>query len=528
MTRTIHFHIGPHKTGSTAIQFALRKYSQLLEQDYGLHNVDSPAIARISDLLRRNRLSELSDDLGQLASIFQSVPGDCIISCEDLSGDLPGRSNHPVPYPKLYRNINAVSKLLPDFHCKFYFFVRNPDDWIESAYVQLLKYRTTFTSLPSYREFLRIEDLWDKTLEKARSKLNSDFVEIPYREGVHFSSVQSLLQVVLGSETVPELPKYNSRANASPSDDIVSILEAINTSGASNEAKRLAKKRLLEPSSTRPSDGAMMHFPNWQTPNGPPKWLSPELDALWRRVEQRVYEQEQPNLLPDPLGNLSDLNSRLVVASEDFPEGGRQDIENQARILRYRFRGLPETCYLLALSISYLRRRTAHTEHAAFLFQRLWEEEYELLLGILPTRWLISSFQTFLDHGANEAQRLIGASAYFYSNTLKAYEAERAFEGLLPENTYPNSVPVTKSGFMGMDRFKLGGTDLLLNTNALLLELAAHDERAGRVVQEFLVRTKFSHSIFSRMDQSRIRHEVEIPGFSNCWSFFEPPKGGNL
>ena len=148
-----------------------------------------------------------------------------------------------------------------------------------------------------------------------------------------------------------------------------------------------------------------------------------------------------------------------------------------------------------------------------------------MLLGCLPTRWLISTFQTFLDHGANEAQRQIGAAAYFLTNVLKAYEAERALDGLPPGSTYPSATPTTQSGFVGMDRFKLGGTDLLLNTNALLLELAAQDDLAGRVVQEFMLRTKASDSIFSRMDHSRIAHGVDIPQFANCWSFFEDPRG---
>lgn len=199
-------------------------------------------------------------------------------------------------------------------------------------------------------------------------------------------------------------------------------------------------------------------------------------------------------------------------------------MENQVRILAYRFRGKPEICFLLGLTISYLRRNTDCTAHAAQLFQRLWAEEHAVLLGVLPTRWLISTLQTFMDHGANEAQRLIGSAAFFLSNTLKLYEAERALDGLAPDGTYPSDVPTTKSGFAGLDRFRVGGTDLMVNTNALLLELASRDAVAGRVAQEFLLRMKKSHTAFSRMDQSRVALKVDIPQFANCWSFFDPPK----
>ena len=158
------------------------------------------------------------------------------------------------------------------------------------------------------------------------------------------------------------------------------------------------------------------------------------------------------------------------------------------------------------------------------MFQRLWAEEYPVLLGLLPTRWLISTFQTFMGHGVNDEQRQIGAAGFFFSNTLKLYEAERALEGLPADATYPNLTPETKSGFKGLDRFRVGGTDLMLNTTALLLELAAREERAGRVMQEFLLRMKSYNTAFSRMDKTREQHGIDIPPFSDCWSFYEPPK----
>jgi hypothetical protein len=251
--------------------------------------------------------------------------------------------------------------------------------------------------------------------------------------------------------------------------------------------------------------------------------LSPELARLWSRVEQRMQRQDQANLMPDADCDLVPYRTRIVEAPEALPDGGRARMENQARILAYRLRGLPETCHLLALAISYLRRNTDHTAHASTLFQRLWAEEHALLLGLLPTRWLVSAFQTFMEHGVNDAQRMIGAGGYFFANTLKLYEAERALDGLAPDATYPHAEPATKSGFAGLDRFRLGGTDLMLNTTATLLEIAARDATAGRVVQEFMLRLKASHSAFSRMDRSRIAHGIDVPQFADCWSFFEKP-----
>lgn len=525
--RTLHFHIGPHKTGSTAIQGMMRRHTNFFEETHSLYFVDDPVVGYISKTLNNQQESVTIDSLSKLADICRSHPGDCLISCEDISGKLPGRSKKRKPYPRLYENINAIRKALPSFHCKFYFFTRNTDEWVRSAYAQIIKHSTKFADFNEYTSFLRTDELWDKVLRKPREKMASDFTEIPYKEGTGFSSVDALLHAILGVDQTLDVPQEARRPNSSPSTVVLQLFEAINRSGASPDAQRLAKEWLQTGQVFPVMSANALRFPNWPAHSQKPSWLSVQLGALWERNSERVDRQEQPNFLPDPFCNLSDFRTKLVESSEKFPEGSRAEMSNQVGILKYRFRGLPQTCYLLGLVTSYLRRDTDHTEHAAFLFQRLWEEEYAILLGSLPTRWLISTFQTFLDHGVNDTQRLIGSSAYFLSNILKAYETERALDGLPPDRVYPNVTPVTKGGFAGMDRFKLGGTDLLLNTNSLLLELASQDDRAGRVVQEFMLRTKVANSIFSRMDHSRIEHNIDIKQFSNCWSFFEDPRGSS-
>jgi len=523
--KTVHFHIGPHKTGSTAIQKMMRDHSGPLEELHGITAVKSPAVDQIARSFKEGDESAAAAGLKELANICQSLSGDCLISSEDFSGELPGRSQKRKPYPRLFDNMNAIRKAFRNTHCKFYFFVRAPNEWLRSSYAQILKHPSRFSSLDEYKSFLRTSDLWDETLRKTREKQILDFTEIPYIEDSDFSSVTALLYAILGQDQPLQIPLGTRRPNASLSTTVLQFFEMINRSGASADAQKIAKQWLSTGETVPLTDANELRVPNWPVDTKKPDWLSPKLEPLWTRANSRIDRQEQPNLLPDPFCDLSEYRMRPVEAPEEFPEGGRAEMQNQVHILRYRFRGQPETCYLLGLAISYLRRNTDHSEHAAYLFQRLWHEEYAVLLGMLPTRWLISTFQTFLDHGGNESQRKIGAAAYFLSNILKAYEAERALDGLAPDSVYPSPTPTTKSGFTGMDRFKLGGTDLLLNTNALLLELASQDDRAGRVVQEFLLRTKAANSIFSRMDQSRIEHDIDIPQFANCWSFFDDPRG---
>ena len=536
MSKTVHVHIGPHKTGSTAIQHQMRAHREELLQKHGFTYLDLPEIKAVAQALQAEDEAAAKDGLSAISAKIGGAPGDCLLSCEDWAGDLPGRSGRRRVYPRLWANIKVVRQALAEFDTRFYFFVRDPDTWIRSAYVQHLRFRHRFSRLEDFTKWLDDGALWDGVLARPRARLGEALVEVTYRTDADFSSEDALLSAVLGhparmpssaerrdpsSDAAP--PGQVDRRNRSPSDETIRFLELVNASAASNEAKRTIKQQIHEDPASDPVSADRMTFPQWPPQAERPDWLAKGLAALWERVETRVSAQDQSNLLPDPLGDLRPLRTRLVDATDDFPEGGRGRMENQVDILRYRFRGLPETCLLNGLVISYLRRGTAHTEHAAYLFQRLWAEEFPVLLATLPTRWLISVFQTFMDHGANEAQRQIGTAAYFLTNTIKLYEAERAIEGLPPNADYPGIKPQTRTGFRGLDRFPVGGTDLLLNMNALMLELASRDAVAGRVVQEFYLRLKSAQTVFSRMDRNRIRHDVQNPQFANCWSFFEPP-----
>ncbi|MEO3417215.1 hypothetical protein AAFO92_21375 [Roseovarius sp. CAU 1744] len=522
--KKVHIHLGPHKTGSSAIQRALKDNAGMLAARFGLTHIATPHIAKAARLLNADRPFDAADALEGIAGLCDQAPGDCILSCEDLAGLLPGTRRVRQIYPKLWRNVAALDEALGAFDTRYYFFLRDPEDWIRSCYIQNLKYRQKFSSLEGFAEFIDSDGLWQGVTSETACNLGSRFVMVEYPQGEKRSAMQSLMSAIPGMKSADLGAIAERQANVSPSTAEIQLMERINRSSASQEAKRLAKLSLLAPEETTaeavdvPADNDWFGVP--KRPEGLPKTLEP----LWQRVETRVRQQDQPNLMPALDVDLRPLRTQIVEADDELPDVGRGKMVNQAEILVYRFRNQPEICFLLGLTISYLRRDTPHTAHAAALFQRLWSEEYRLLLGLLPTRWLISSFQTFLDHGLNEDQKVIGASAYFYANMLKAYETERAFEDMPADATYPNKLPQTKMGFAGLDRFKLGGSDLILNTNALLLEYSARDAVAGRVVQEFMARARAANTIFSRMDKSRQAHGINIQQFSNCWSFFDEPK----
>lgn len=523
--RMVHVHIGPHKTGSTAIQRDLDRHAKIIQAKLGLTPFTHESLWGLANAMNKQDMAGTQTAASDLIRACNSLKGDLILSCEDLSGELPCRGQNRRIYPHLRRMLKNIDQFFQGANVKFYFFERDPEAWLQSVYAQLLKHRTKFKG---YDKFLRfVEDkelLWDGLLEGLKKQSDLDLIAIKYEEGAEFSSTEALLSTIVGPTALSVLPDLEGRPNRSPPPEIITLLERANKSGASSEAIQAAKLSIWEGKPHHASRLSIERRPSARGNSLKPDWLSPELEALWSRVGWGSDRQTQPNLLPPTDADLSKLRLTVVEAEGALPEVSRARMQDQAIILAHRFKGLPGVCNLLGMVISYLRRSTDHEEHASLLFQRLWEEEHRVLLGFLPTRWLISTLQTFMEHGINEDQRLIGAAGFFFSNTIKLYECERAIEGLDANTVYEHTLPQTKSGFWGLDRFRVGGTDLMLNTNAHLLALASNEDRAGRVLQEFLLRVKRHNTAFSRMDRTRQSHSIDTPPFSDCWSFFEPPE----
>lgn len=538
--RYLHIHLGPHKTGSTSIQDFLKDHlsTDILTANNILY-IHNPIVKELGKALQNKdweAASGAATELRELLMVTQAKT--IVISSEDLSGGLVGRSGTRRVYPRLFENVKLLDEVLSDiFSCTFYFFLRDEDDWLRSVYNQNLKHRESAIDFDQFSNSVKGNRSWTSVLRKVRNRLEDRFVILPYTSFADGSVVQRFVEAALPKVDVKNGDYSMYQSNKAPDLQTAQTLEVINRSHASAYAKRNARRTMTSLARTEPHADTLSSVsgevepyagiegaPDWPPEAARPSNLPNELSPLWDRAKARITYQEQPNLLPDLSVDFKQSSMELTEGEEVFPSGGRQDMRHQERILRHRFRGLPLVCFYNAFAISYLRRSTPHTEHARQLFFHLWDTEFRMMLATLPTRWLISVLQTFMDHGKSEAQRHVGTAGYFFSNTLKAYEAERALEGHAANNIYRHVEPATKSGFDGLDRFALGNTDLMLNLLACLLEASARDEASGRVLHEFLLRTRSAHTLFSRMDQSRIHHNAHVKGFENCWSFFEEPK----
>lgn len=519
MRKTVVVHIGPHKTGSTYIQQCLSQNQQELKVSdvLFLHNELTHSAALAIAAEQYDKASEL---LGHVAvEIAAASESRIIISQEDFSGNLPGRSPKRQIYPRLTKNLRVIARSLGAFDTSFLFFARDEREWIRSCYTQYLKYRTKFSNIEDFAAHFGEGFDWQSVLSRPK-RILGDALQVHGYQNDEDAGVKAVLgRVDLPLRTLSRRPA--GRQNSSPPSSEVAYLEHINRVSEFPQTAWFAKSLVLGGWSPNTVSVSTQDFQPW--PPASLDGMSSPLSALLDRASGRVQPSQAPDILPPQGVNLNTLRTYILSEDAELPDTSRERMEDQADILRYHLRGKSELAWLNGLVISYLRRATPHTDKARVLFHRIWDEQGVLLVNELSTRWLISTLQTYLDHGKNEAQRRIGATGYFYANMMKIYEGERAIEGRDQNSVYAAKEPSTKNGFRGLDRFNLGGTDLMLNTNAIALEIALSDSSAGLVLQELLLRTKVAQTVFSRLDQSRIALDAEVPGFLDTWSFFEKP-----
>lgn len=527
--KTIHIHIGPHKTGSTSIQDFLNSNSEKVGQESTFSVINGGMLSRAYKALAEDNI-EFARETFQIVAEFveESQPDNFILSAEDICGELPGRSSRRRPYQHLIRNLKIIREAMQNHKVVFYFFRRDVMAWRRAAYIQNIKFGSKFKSFDQFDEFVKMPRDWDFIVNKMGREFKDGSVIIDYVEAPDFCSVSAFLRSVYKFPLdIVDLDSVR-RSNSSLSSLSVALVETVNRSGASPDAMSAAKKSIVYFDQLFGPPEKVEHIFTSEDYSEWPKVIvecsiPSALTGLLLRAKERVDKREQAWLLPDEDVNFSSMWFDFMPIDAKFPDASRVDMEDQHSILSYRFRGYPRPCFVLGLLISYLRRDTSHTFKARNMFQRLWQEEYLYLLSMLPTRWLISTLQTFLDHGANENQRIVGASGFFFMNLMKIYEAERALEGLEPDSIYAHTAPSTKDGRVGLDRFSLGRTDIHLNTISMLLEISMHDEVSGRVLRELLCRIKHGSTVFFRLDKNRQHYDADCAGFKNCWSFFEGP-----
>ena len=244
-------------------------------------------------------------------------------------------------------------------------------------------------------------------------------------------------------------------------------------------------------------------------------------------TNRRTKQDDVENFLPPLDSDLAAFRGLIDSETPHDPHSPRSDMDNHRRRLRDEFRGQPEICYINALCIAYLRRRTPHTKHARALFDRLWDEDGAFLAEASRTRWLLSTLLTFMEHGRTSGQRMIGSAGIVFGNTVKIYEWERVACGLAPDSAYETTeLGGDLAAFPGVGRISIGGGDIGRNTLAYLTDLALRDRVAGQVLLELLARLSDGATAFTRLDRAKLALDAACPEDERPrrhWSFGQHP-----
>lgn len=515
--KSVLVHLGPHKTGSTAIQQSLGDATGLLGAA-GVGYLRDDTTRAAAQALAQEDFDTADVKLQEIAQAISEMPHhQIVLSHEDFSGNLMGRGRGRRVYPKLRRNLRIILRAFRPHSVRFLFFRREEQDWLRSCYHHHLRHRTQFFGFDEFAAQLEAELSWDQVLRKPKALVGDALVLADYDPQPE-AGIGHLLDLLGVDAQVRRQVPVHAAANPAPTPDQIRQLERINEMSEFTATAWFAKSLVFNGvTPTAPHRAAAAPWP-------PPHRDLPycALPELWVRSTTRVRQHKVADVLPRPSVDLQSYADARLPRDVALPDVPRSDMRNQTRILDYHLRGKSRLSHLNALTISYLRRNTRYTNKARRLFHRIWNEQGPILINELSTRWLISTLQTFLDHGVTEDQRMIGAAGYFYGNMIKIYEAERALDGREADAPYPHLTPETKNRFRGLDRFRVGGSDLMLNTNALAFDIAQRDPVAGLVLQELMLRVKAAETVFSRHDRTRQQNDISDPGFANTWSFYIP------
>ncbi|WP_170413893.1 hypothetical protein [Ruegeria atlantica] len=230
------------------------------------------------------------------------------------------------------------------------------------------------------------------------------------------------------------------------------------------------------------------------------------LPALQDRFERRRAPFDfGDEVLPSENVDLAPLTLITVPesAAEPQPSENNTSWARKRRQIATEFVGKSELAFLNAQLIANLRKRS-WPDQAPALFCRLWAEQSDHLLHQLDLRWLVSSIQTFADHGANSTQREVGHAMRILFGLMKLYEFERLFSGRSPELPYrlrrkaDAELPMEMNSFS----FETGGLDINLLTPVWAQALT--DETVAPLVDHlFTALNRDPGTVFRRLAKMR-------------------------
>jgi len=166
--KTIHFHVGAHKTATTYMQSRLRVNQEHLRRE-GVDYIDLWARGQAErryrkrlekilekDVVNERKISRLSGQLRDIVAKGTSSSNSlAVLSFENALGGFDLTRNS-APYPHAAAAIRHIVEALPDCRVRIFLSIRSLDRFLESGYLQRV---TTRRETRSFKQYLNQVDV---------------------------------------------------------------------------------------------------------------------------------------------------------------------------------------------------------------------------------------------------------------------------------------------------------------------------------------------------------------------------------
>ena len=221
----VFLHIGPHKTGTTSIQYALATNRQkLLENDihypvagcpivqseskYGQHELYW-FLAKKKKVKNDDPWQRLREEVEKAATKTVIISAEGLSSCDD-------------------KKIKLINRYLSDFDVRIILYTRSIEAWIISSYKQYVKSSKYVSSFHDFYEDYLINRSFDNLIYKWSSHFGHDNIIV--RDFDEAIKSRGLLQDFASALELPGDILEHSKLvmNESPSDHLISVLWVLN------------------------------------------------------------------------------------------------------------------------------------------------------------------------------------------------------------------------------------------------------------------------------------------------------------
>lgn len=251
MQKTIHFHVGAHKTATTYMQSRLRVNRERLRSE-GVDFIDlwarTPALMQYRAKFRRLIESDVADERsildlsGQLRAIVEEGASSSnalvVLSYENILGgfDLTQRG---APYPNAAIAIRHIIEAFSDCRVRIFLSIRSLDRFLESGYLQRV---TTRRETRTFKQYLNQVDLqalsWLPLVRAAKSVVGSEDLLLWEYESF-FSDEPAIWNALLDSSNAEEaLVNLAKKSNYSLSAKGLKYMRSVNKVATAEDAKK--------------------------------------------------------------------------------------------------------------------------------------------------------------------------------------------------------------------------------------------------------------------------------------------------